>query len=412
MKTTISDGAPSIDASKHVANTGPVTLRRVTLFSDAIYFGGAEMYLYLLARRLHGVRCSIDAVLPPDAGADRLRGMLEGLGLRVHTLPRAGFAWARSLGATRRVLEACAGEVLHLNLPSSYDAGLSSVAFAARAAGYHRVVSTEHLPMIDRKLRRFPVKLLFSHWVDRIIVMTEENREFLIRRHGMEPEKIAIVENGVEELPRLEDGERARLRAEWGAGPTDFVVGSIGALTRRKGQHTLLRAAAELASTTEGERLKVVLVGEGEERGALEQLVSELGLTTRTCFSGARQDAARIVAAFDLFVLASQMESMPLTVLEAMAASVPTVATSVYGLRQVVQDDVTGRLVPADDPGALAAALRSAISQPEQARAWGRAGRMRWEARFTAQQMAERTADLYLESAAPTHPSALEESPR
>jgi len=266
--------------------------------------------------------------------------------------------------------------------------------------------------MIERKLRRFPVKLLFSHWVDRIIVMTEENRDFLIRRHGMEPEKIAIVENGVEEPPRLEDDERARLRAEWGAKPTDFVVGSIGALSRRKGQHTVLQAAAQLASTPEGARLKVVLVGEGDERGALEQRASELGLTSRTRFLGDRSDAAQIVAAFDLFVLASQMESMPLTVLEAMAASVPTVATSVYGLRQIVEDGSTGRLVPADDPGALAAALRSAMGQPETARAWGRAGRLRWEARFTAQQMAERTADLYLESVDPTHPSAREESPR
>ena len=60
--------------------------------------------------------------------------------------------------------------MLHLNLPSCYDGGVSSVAWAARQAGYRRVVSTEHLPMVERKYRQFPVKVFFSHWIDRIIV--------------------------------------------------------------------------------------------------------------------------------------------------------------------------------------------------------------------------------------------------
>lgn len=369
---------------------------RVTFYSDALYFGGAEMYLALLAEHLDRARFELSAVLPPDAGADRLRRMLTAAGAKLQTLPRPGFASFRALPAMRRVLRQIGGEVLHVNLPSSYDAGVSAVALAAREAGYARVVSTEHLPMIDRKYRKFPTKLFFSQWIDRAIVMTEENRRFLIELHGMEPEKIRVIDNGVNDVPSLSPTERAALRASWGASDADLVVGNVASLTRRKGQHVLLEAMARLSSSAASlPRWRLVIVGEGEERAALEAQAQALSLDRAVCFAGARDDAARAIGAFDLFVLPSLVESMPLTLLEAMAASRATIGSAIYGVPEVIEEEVTGLLVAAGDARELASAIERLLRDGALRARMGEAGRRRFEARFHAARMTAQVAALY-----------------
>lgn len=390
---------------------------RVTFYSDALYFGGAEMYLALLAEHLDRARFELSAVVPPDAGAGRLRRMLAAAGASVATLPRPGFASFRALPAMRQVLRQLGGEVLHVNLPSSYDAGVSAVALAAREAGYARVISTEHLPMIDRKYRKFPTKLFFSQWIDRAVVMTEQNRRFLIELHGMEPEKIRVIDNGVNDAPTPSAQERTALRASWGACDADLVVGNVASLTRRKGQHVLLEAMARLVP--EGAAIpswRLVVVGEGEERATLEAQASALGLSSRVVFAGGREDAARVIGAFDLFVLPSLVESMPLTLLEAMAASRATIGSAVYGIPEVIDDGVTGLLVPAGDVRELAHAIERLLRDGALRARMGEAGRRRFEARFHAARMTAQVAALYEgrepTEMVPSHPHLLHEVAR
>ena len=150
--------------------TAPIKIR-LTFYSDADYFGGAEAYLTLLAAQLDQESFELSAVLPERASD--LEGRFRRIGIAVHHLARPGFQWLSCLPQMIRAFRRAGGEVLHMNLPSSYDAGVSSVAWAARQAGYGRVVSTEHLPMIDRKYRKFPAKLFFTHWIDRVITVEE-----------------------------------------------------------------------------------------------------------------------------------------------------------------------------------------------------------------------------------------------
>ncbi|MBK8231444.1 MAG: glycosyltransferase family 4 protein [Candidatus Eisenbacteria bacterium] len=366
---------------------------RVTLYSDALYFGGAEMYLALLAEHLDRERFTLTAVLPPDPGAERLRALLTAQGVRVHELERPGFSWLPRLPRMVRRFRAVGGDVLHLNLPSSYDAGVSSVAWAAREAGYARVVSTEHLPMIERKYRKFPTKVFFSHWIDRIIVMTRQNRDFLVDLHGMDFEKIRIIDNGVNAAAPFSAEERAARRSSWGVGSDDLVVGNVAALTRRKGQHLLLEACAQLRDHQPAWRL--VIIGEGEERTQLESQARQLGISDRLCLAGPAADAARAMHAFDLFVLPSLVESMPLTLLEAMAAGLPCVGSAVFGVPEVIDPEQTGLLVPAGDTAGLARALGRLLSDPDLRARFGRAGRERFDRRFRADAMSARVADLY-----------------
>lgn len=367
---------------------------RVTLYSDAVYYGGAEQYLAALARHLDESRFVLSALVEIAPGADRLAQELAAAGARVERAERPGFGWWKRVPDLIRMLRALPGDLLHLNLPSSYDAGVSSLAWAAKRAGYAAVVTTEHLPMIDRKYKKFPVKFFFSHWVDRAIAIAEANRALLVHRHGLDPQKVVAVPNGVDRPPVLGPGRVEALRAEWGAGDR-AVIGSVGRLTARKGQHHLIAALAMLPRE---ECPLLVLVGEGEEEGRLRRQAADQGVGV--VFTGARSDAASLPQAFDLFVLASSIETMPLTVLEAMAGGAPVLATDIYGLPEMVEDGVTGRLVPPGDAHALSAAIRTLLAAPETLSAMGTAGRRRYEELFTSQGMAERTARVYLEALA------------
>lgn len=369
---------------------------RVTYFSDAAYFGGAEGYLSLLAAHLDRACFDLDLVLPPGPGTGVLEGRMRRLGVRIHHFPRMGLGWPRSLGGAVRLLRGIGGAVLHLNLPSVYDGGVSSVAWAARRAGYRRVVTTEHLPMVARKYRQFPIKLFFTQWVDAVIVNTRSNRDFLIRRHGLDPDRVAVVDNGVEEAPALAAEERAQLRHAWGAEADTVVVGIVGRLTRRKGHHYLLEALRHLDGARGGPDWKLAVIGDGEEQDRLQALGEPLTRAGRVIWLGHREDAPRLMRALDLLVLPSTLETMPFAILEGMAASLPVLASGIYGIPELIVHGETGYLLRPADIGELYRRLEEMLRRPEVRRRLGQAGRRRFEERFTAKRMAETTAAVYL----------------
>jgi len=125
-----------------------------------------------------------------------------------------------------------------------------------------------------------------------------------------------------------------------------------------------------------------------------------LRLGTRARFLGARLDAPDLMGAADVFVLSSEREGLSITLLEAMRAGCPCVATRIGGNTEAVDDGVTGRIVPASDAEALAAALAELLRDPARARAFGAAGRRRWAERFTAERMVRATEALYREELA------------
>lgn len=394
-------GAALVGADS-TGSTGRCDALRVTLYSDALYYGGAERYLVALAQNLHGygggqvgspeagvLAVRISAIVESAPGAARLVGEFDDIGVPVARAPRPGFEWWKKLPELVQLFRDVPGDLLHINLPSSYDAGVSSVAWAAKRAGYRAVVTTEHLPMVERKYKKFPIKFFFSHWVDRAIAIAEANRPLLVHRHGVDPDRVVALPNGIDAPAILPPGEIAALRGQWNVRGR-AVVGCVGRLTERKGQHHLIAACARLDRAT---RPLLVLVGEGEEEEALRTLAETLGV--ETVFTGSRADAASLPQAFDLFALASSVETMPLTVLEAMAGSCPVLATRIYGLPEMVDDGITGCLVQPGDVSALAQTMKEMIALPDRLRDMGLEGKRRYEERFTSARMAARTLEVY-----------------
>jgi glycosyltransferase involved in cell wall biosynthesis len=211
---------------------------------------------------------------------------------------------------------------------------------------------------------------------DRVITISDSLRRFTIERVGVPAAKVETIHYGLDEPP-----------APWGANPPDDVpadariVLSVSRLTQQKGIDTAIRALAFLP-----EDVVLVVLGEGPERAALQQLAGD-----RVFLPGRVPDVGAWLRRAHVYVQPSRWEGFGLAVLEAMVSGLPVVATNVSSLPELVADGDTGVLVPPDDPPALARGIERALADPSL----GAAGRDRARIEFSVAQMADRTAALY-----------------
>jgi glycosyltransferase involved in cell wall biosynthesis len=206
------------------------------------------------------------------------------------------------------------------------------------------------------------------------------------RRAGLEARTCAeattvVIHNGVE--PRPVESRETR------SGPCRLVT--VGRLQAPKDPLTLVRALAALAHGSH----ETVIVGDGPDRSAVEAEVRRLGLDSAVRLAGVRNDVAALLAAADLFVLSSRSEGLPLSILEAMAAGLPVVASSVGGVPELVLDGETGLLVPPGDSRSLAQAIERLLADPALRGRLGAAGRARVAEHFDLASTQRAHLDLY-----------------
>jgi glycosyltransferase involved in cell wall biosynthesis len=212
---------------------------------------------------------------------------------------------------------------------------------------------------------------------------------------GLSGERLRLVYEGVPDRPASPGGRVAL--AELGVPEGAPVVGNVAALTGHKDHATLLEAMALLRAQRPEARL--VILGEGELREPLEARTRALGLADRVIFAGFRRDLDRLLPAFSVFCLSSELEGLGTSLLDAMAYGLPVVATAAGGIPEAVDDGVTGRLVAPRDPGALARALAEVLCDERRRADWGRAGRRRYLERFTTDRMVDETLRAIREAA-------------
>jgi glycosyltransferase involved in cell wall biosynthesis len=197
-----------------------------------------------------------------------------------------------------------------------------------------------------------------------LIALSPRQREELIALGVAEPERIAVIPFGL---------DAGRLRAEMGLSPRTPLVGLVARLVPIKGVDLFLRAAALLRERLP--EVRFVIAGDGPEREVLEGQAAALGLVGAVHFLGWRHDLPPLYADLDLLALSSRNEGTPVCLLEAMAAGVPVVALSVGGVPDLVEDRVTGRLIPPGDAGALAEAMAEVLGDRPAASAYAAAAR-------------------------------------
>lgn len=349
--------------------------------------GGTERLVVEIVRRLH-TRMPMAVCCLDELGA--WAGRVTALGVPVHALHRQpGFHPTLSvqLAAVARQFDA---DVLHCHHYSPFVYGR----LAAMLVPGTRAVYTEHGRLSDAPPSP---KRRLANWVvmagaHDLYAVSHDLRAHLLRE-GV-PGRMRVIWNGIDPGDPPTPSARAAGRAALGVENDAWVVGTVARLDPVKDLGTLVAAVAEAARVRPTVRLAVI--GEGPERVALEATAHALGVAARVRFLGHRDDARALVAGVDVFANSSTSEGISLTLLEAMAAELPVVATRVGGTPEVVMDGETGRLAPARNPGALSAALLDVAADSARARNWGAAGRARLLQHFTIDEMVRRYAAVYL----------------
>ena len=271
---------------------------------------------------------------------------------------------------------------------------------AARAAGVRCIVHTVHgwsfNDVQPTAMRRAYVELerVAARMTDRIVCVSDSDRAKGLALGIGEPSQYRVVRSGIDPtLYVVGAGARERARSALGIRASDLVVGSIANLKPQKAPLDFVETARR--ALVRAPQLKFFLAGDGEMRGAVTRAIDAAGLGGAIRLLGWRQDVPDLLAATDVFLLTSLFEGLPRTVLQAMAAAVPVVATATGGTSEVVVDGVTGYLVPPSDPEAAAASLLRLSEDPGRRQRFGEAGRGRLGAEFDIRRMVPDLEALY-----------------
>ncbi|MCS6859907.1 MAG: glycosyltransferase family 4 protein [Abditibacteriales bacterium] len=261
---------------------------------------------------------------------------------------------------------------------------------AARLVGVPAVYTPHCFPFLMevhpiQRFLYFTLEQFAAGFTYHFIAVSESERDVALRTGLCPAGQITVIHNGVDR-PQTADHRPQTIDHR-------PCIGTVGRLTKQKGQADLLRAARRVVD--EFPQAKFMLVGSGEDEPCLRQLTARLGLTENVVFLGEREDAREVYTLFDVYVLPSLWESFPYTPLEAMAAGKPVVATDVGGVREIVADGATGYLVPPHQPTMLAEKICALLRDSDVRQAMGARGRERVERLFTRGRMVRETERIY-----------------
>lgn len=386
---------------------------------ERLVIGGAETLLYRLASAQRGgkyepVVCSLEGgpiqSLLDEEGIPRVN--LERARPSIINLPRFAYQMTTIFRTLARTFREHRVSIIHAHLQDSNLIGAVVGAYCniAVVGTYHglKIFPPGRSPLDPRNVMRRRLYRLAGRLSDRTIAVSTPVRDQLCDEIGLRPDKTVLVLNGVDTNFFAHAEASPRLLAELGVAKGRRIVTCVGRLIRAKNQHVLVRAMTRVRARCPD--VALLLVGDGPRANDLEALVLSEGLQGTVLFARQRTDVAAILSASELFVLPSDFEGIPLSLIEAMASGKPVIATAVPGNVDVIGDARFGTLVPPRDPDALADAIIGLLAEPDRARAIGRAGQAHVQANFdirsTLAQVQALYDDVLLERAARDHRAA------
>ncbi len=351
----------------------------LAVYTDAFEWGGAEMALDTLIGGLDR-RIEVTVLGTDREIVERVASARPDTPIRL--LPRVRNKWdARASLAHLREIRRLRPDVLKASLRTPWSCQYALTA-GILTPGV-KTVALQHVSSPPEKRSQVVLNRLNFKRLDAHIAVSRATAAKIEAWASLPPQSIRVIYHGVANpapapvpVPRVSEGP---------------VIGSVGRLNYQKGYEFLLHALALIPDAA------LVLVGDGEERGALERLASELGIAERVTFAGWHADPRPWLPSFDVFAIPSRWEGLPAVGIEAMFAGLPVVATRVDGIPEAVVDGKTGTLVPPEDPKALAEALVALLADPARRREMGELARRRAEETFNLKTWIRAWESLYAE---------------
>ncbi|WP_207477567.1 glycosyltransferase [Arenibaculum pallidiluteum] len=353
--------------------------------------GGAENHLAELVRGQ--VKRGQDVAVAFLKGDGYWARTFEEMGVRVYPLKLLHYGDIAPLRTLRRLIRELDPDIVHAHMPPA-----EVYARLALIGDRHtRFVITKHN---DEPFARLPGSTRLARWTAaraaRIIVISQAvERYFADRPWRLPSERMSVIPYGLDAEPfdTVGHDQVQALRQSWGVAEGVPVFGTVARLVRQKGLDVLLTAFARACAEL-GPGARLVMVGSGPLEGELRAQADGLGVGSQVIWAGQRTDVPLHMKAFDAFALSSRWEGFGLVLLEAMAAARPVVASRVSAIPELVEDEVTGLLVPPEDPQRLAAAMLR-LRDPALRNRLGEAGRRSFDLGLRIDDMVEQTLDAY-----------------
>jgi glycosyltransferase involved in cell wall biosynthesis len=366
--------------------TGPHNLLFVV---DNFAKGGAAVVVYNLIKNLNRavfnpLLCCLDEV-----GA--LGEELKADGIKVFWLNRQpGTDWG-IVNKLKGIIKQEAIDLVHAHQYTAYFYG----GLAAITAGLKKLIFTEHGRHYpdQRKTKRVLINKLLLPFTARIVAVSPAVKQSLITYEGMPGRRIEVVFNGIDVQKFRVKLDVAAKKGELGIPAANLLCGMIARLGMEKDQATIIKAIPKVAQKYP--HISVLLIGDGPKRSELEALARKLEVADKVIFTGNRRDIPQLLAILDVVLLSTFYEGTSITLLEAMAAAKPVVASRVGGNPAVLEDKVAGFLVPPVDPDALADSLLQLLEDAALRRKMGCCGLQIVKERFGLRQMVANYENMY-----------------
>jgi len=277
--------------------------------------------------------------------------------------------------------------LMDMNFYSSIAAKIVGIPHIATEHGdIHHTSKNSQFGFKPKAISSFSTKLVF---------VSKFTQGAFLKRIGLDGRKTEVIYNGIDLEVFHREIDTKKKRAELGIEEDDFVVGNIGNLYPVKGQTYLLQAASKVIQRTTN--AKFMIIGRGELENKLKEEVKNLNLRNHVLFLGFREDTHELLKVMDIFVLPSLSEGMPLSLIEAMACSLPTIASDVGGISEVITDGLTGFIIPPADPETLADRIIYLLENPQSASKMSKRALQKVKTSFDLQTMINNYCRIYEE---------------
>jgi glycosyltransferase involved in cell wall biosynthesis len=382
--------------SDDVAN---VQKMRVLLAIDEASLGGGQMHVLLLAKYLHKANFEVEIATEASGW---LVTEAQKLNLRVHQIEISNKVTWQSFLQIHQLLKQTQFDVLHTHGGTAgFWIRLVAAVLKKRPVIIHTYHGLHYLNLLEKagqavqqKIKRVSFKsidrLLLSY-TDRIICVCKSDYDKAIAAGVAKIDRTSIVYNGIEVDKFSRPIDRVVARKIFNLDPTEFVFGNVGRLHEQKGHKFLLQAFAKIDV-----QARLVIIGDGRLRDELTILANQLEISDRVSFLGARADIREFLSAIDIFVMPSLWEGQPIALLEALAIGIPSIASAVDGIPEIIVDGANGYLVNPKDVAGLAAAMDLAIEDPDLLWKFSNQKMNILDPKFLAKNMAMEVADIYL----------------
>lgn len=344
---------------------------KILLLNTTFRFEGPNDVLWQLARHVDGARFELIFGCMHEGGP--MEKIYNEAGFRTQNFDMTNFFRFRSV---LRVKDFVRAEKIDLVMAQLLRAEVFG-GYGARLAGIPLIVVVQNADPYRANRRLFPHYYLSRHplkWADMVVAVSESVRKFVIKHQGVCEEKIVTIYDSIDtDQFALIAHERSDMRSKFNICCDAIVIGAVARFAPQKGLKYLLDAFHEVSFRHKN--IVLLLVGDGIQLNHLKMLALDMGIRDRVIFTGFRRDYDKIMQAFDIFVIPSLWEGMPMALMAAMASGKAVVATNICGIPELIQDGLNGLLVPPADSGALAEKIEMLIRDGELRKRLGAAAR-------------------------------------